>query len=88
MLIIFENAPISTEKSVKISFFEYLYIYFACLSVRLYSINVKTAEPIGPTFFVGPHVTQGRFMNDPNFKSLPLKKIRFLKIKKIHKILL
>jgi len=85
MLIIFENAPISTEKSVKISFFEYLYVYFACLSVRLYSINVKATEPIGPTFFVGPHVTQ---MNDPNFKSLPLKKIRFLKIKKILKILL
>ena len=34
-----------------------LYIYFACmsvrLSVRLYPINVKTAEPIGPTFCEG-----------------------------------
>ena len=32
------------------------YIYFACMgvwgSVCLYPINVKTAEPIGPKFFV------------------------------------
>ena len=31
-----------------------------CLSVCLYPINVKTAEPIGPKFFVGPHVTPGK----------------------------
>ena len=30
---------------------------FWCLFVCLYPINVKTAEPIGPKFFVGPHVT-------------------------------
>ena len=30
----------------------YLYINLACLSVCLYPINVKTAEPIGPKFFV------------------------------------
>ena len=38
-----------------------LYINLACLSgclfVCLYPINVKTAEPIGPKFFVGHHVT-------------------------------
>ena len=28
--------------------------------VRLYPINVKTAEPIGPTFCVGPHMTPGK----------------------------
>ena len=28
-----------------------------CLFVCLYSINVRTAEPIGPKFFVGHHVT-------------------------------
>ena len=45
-----------------------LYINLACLSVCLsvwvsvclYSINVKTAEPIGPKFFVGHHVSTGR----------------------------
>ena len=31
-----------------------------CSSVCLYSINVKTAEPIGPKFFVGHHVTTGK----------------------------
>ena len=31
----------------------YLYINLACLSVCLYPINVKTAEPIGPNFFCG-----------------------------------
>jgi len=29
-------------------------------SVCLYPINVKTAEPIGPKFCVGPHVTPGK----------------------------
>ena len=45
-----------------------IYINLACLSVRvfvylfvfLYPINVKTAEPIGPKFFVGHHVTTGK----------------------------
>ena len=31
-----------------------------CLSVCLYPINVKTAEPIGPNFFVGSRVTPGK----------------------------
>ena len=31
-----------------------------CLSVCLYPINVKTAEQIGPKFFVGHHVTTGK----------------------------
>ena len=31
----------------------YIYIYFACLGVCLYPINVKTAEPTGPKFFCG-----------------------------------
>ena len=31
-----------------------------CLSVCLYPINVKTAEPIGPKFFVGHHVIPGK----------------------------
>ena len=32
---------------------------FVCLSVHMYPINVKTAEPIGPEFFVGPRLTLG-----------------------------
>ena len=36
-----------------------LNMHFACLSVHLYPINVKTAEPIGPEFFVGPRLTLG-----------------------------
>ena len=30
-----------------------VYNYFACLS---FCLHVKTAEPIGPTFCVGPHM--------------------------------
>ena len=37
-----------------------LYINLACLTVRFYPINVKTAEPIGPNFFVGHNVTPGK----------------------------
>ena len=47
-------------------------VYILCLSVCLYPINVKTAEPIGPKFFVGPCMTPGKihdifFLNPPNF---------------------
>jgi len=40
----------------------YLNITLACLSGCLFvsNINVKTAEPIGPNFFVGHHVTTGK----------------------------
>jgi hypothetical protein len=33
---------------------------FVCLFVCLYPINVKTAEPIGPKFFVGHLGTPGK----------------------------
>ena len=42
------------------------HLYINLASVCLYPINVKTAESIGPKFFVGHHVTAG--MNDKNFK--------------------
>ena len=32
----------------------------ACISVRLHPKNVKTAEPIGPKFFVGHLGTPGK----------------------------
>ena len=38
----------------------YISIYKFVLSVCLYPINVKTAEPIGPKFVVGHHVTTGK----------------------------
>ena len=34
--------------------------YIFCLFVCLYPINVKTAEPIGPKFFVGHLGTPGK----------------------------
>ena len=37
-----------------------LYINLASLSVCLYPINVRTAEPIGTKFFVGHHVPTGK----------------------------
>ena len=39
---------------------ENLNINLAFLSVCLYPINVKTAEPIGPKFFVGHLGTPGK----------------------------
>ena len=47
-----------------ILFLVYLYInlasLFVCLSVFLYPIHVKTAEPMGPKFFVGHLGTPGK----------------------------
>ena len=42
---------------------------FVCLFVCLYPINVKTAEPIGPKFFVGHLGTPGMVLDDQNFKN-------------------
>ena len=51
------------------------------LSVCLYPINVKKAEPIGPKFFVGPHVIPGKVyecvLKVFNF----VKKFKYLKIR-------
>ena len=44
----------------------FLYRYFA-FSVCLYSINIKTAEQIGPKFCVGPHVTPGKVYEESKF---------------------
>ena len=43
---------------------------------RLYPINVKKAEPIGPKFFVGPHVIPSK-VDNRIFKNLPLKNFDF-----------
>ena len=38
----------------------YIYTLLACLLVCLHPINIKTAEPIGPKFGEGPHMTPGK----------------------------
>jgi len=57
-----------------------LYIYFACVSVCLYQINVKTAKPIRPIFLLDLEWPQRRFMDDRIFKKFASTKIRFVKI--------
>ena len=71
-----------------------LYINLAflalCLFICLYPINVKMAEPIGPKFFVGHHMTTGKVYEYYKkilkvfFKGFQFckKKIKFLKIRK------
>ena len=44
--------------------------FTACLSVCLFVSNVKTAEPIEPKFYVGPHMTPGKVLDAPNYKDL------------------
>ena len=57
-----------------------LYINLACLSVCLfvclYPINVKTAEPIGPKFFVGHLGTPGKVYEWSKFQIFVSIKIR------------
>ena len=69
-----------------------LYINLACLSVCLfvclYPINIKTAEPIGPKFFVGSRGTPGKVYGGSIFKKFASIKIRILKILKIHEMFL
>ena len=57
-----------------------------CLFVCLYPINVKTAEPIRPKFFVGHHVILGKVYGWSSFQKFASIKIRFLKCLKIHDI--
>ena len=56
----------------------YIYINFACLtvclSVRVYPMNVKTAEQIGPKWCEGPQMS---YMNAQNYKKLCLKVLDF-----------
>ena len=66
-----------TEKK-KIFQFDYsnLYINLACLFVCLFVCIVKTAEPIGPKFFVGHHVTTGKVYEWLKFQIFVSIKIR------------
>ena len=61
------------ERSIKliIKYASYnLHINLACLSVCLYPINVKTADPIVPKFFMGHHVTTGKVYEDKILKNV------------------
>ena len=49
---------------------------FVCLSVCLYPINIKTAEPIGPKFFVGHLGTPGKVYEWSKFQIFVSIKIR------------
>ena len=53
-----------------------LSIYKFGLSVCLYPINVKTAEPIGPKFFVGHLGTPGKVYESSKFQKFVSIKIR------------
>ena len=65
-------------------------IYKFGLSVCLYPINVKTAEPIGPKFFVGHLGTPGKVYESSKFQIFVSHQnsivIKFLKILKIREI--
>ena len=58
--------------------FQHLYIYYACLSVYLFPIKVKTAEPIGPKFCVGPCVTPGKIYGCSDLQKVESKSFWFL----------
>ena len=60
-----------------------------CLFVRLYPINVKTAEPIGAKFRTGPHITPGKITGRSKLQKLLSKIFDFCKILKMReKVLL
>ena len=61
----------------------FLYIYFDCLSVCLCPINVKTAEPIRPKFFLGSGMTPGKVYEWSKIKNFVLKRFLFCKILKM-----
>jgi len=67
----------------------YILCLSVCLSVRLYPINVKTAEPVWSIFFVWPCMTlpeprEGLWMIE--FSKVCYSKNPFLKILKFHEI--
>jgi hypothetical protein len=77
------NIHQDTKKTIS-SAFMYISIYkfglsvclFVCLSVFLYPINVKTAEPIVPKFFVGHLGSPGKVYESSKFQIFVSIKIR------------
>ena len=65
-------------------------LYILCLSVCLYPINVKTAEPIRPKFSVGLDMSTGKFKTIyrwSKLKDLPPTKFDLNKMLNIYEIL-
>ena len=52
-------------------------INIACFSVRFYTINVYTAEPIGLKLNVEPHMTPWKVYRGSKFQKLAFNKNRF-----------
>ena len=83
-LYLVENMRTKINIQEWISSWSYLSIYkfglsvclFVCLSVCLYPKNVKTAEPIGPKFFVGHLGTPGKIYEWSKFQIFVSIKIR------------
>ena len=63
----------------------YILCLSVCLFVCLYPINVKTTEPIGPKFCVGPHVTPGKVYEWSKSKNLCIQVFYSCKILKCAK---
>ena len=65
---------------IQLGLYPHLSIYkfglSVCLFVCLYPINVKTAEPIGPNFFVGHLGTLGKVYENSKFQIFVSIKIR------------
>ena len=62
-----------------------VYTLLVCLFVS--NFNVKMAEPIGPTFIVGPHVTPKKVYDNRIFqKFLKIHEIYFFKSAKFYNV--
>ena len=70
-------------------FYLNIYTLLVWVSVCLFVSNkVKTVEPIGPKFVVGPRVTPSKVYGWMNFQKFHLNKIRFRKFWKSTKFIL
>ena len=59
----------------------YIYTLLVCVSVRLFPINAKTPDPIGPKICVGPHMTLGKGLEWSNFQKIASNEYNFENLK-------
>ena len=64
-------------------FYTFTFIYILCLSVRLYAINTKTAESIGPKIFEATHMIPRKVYGCSKLQK-SVSKMLIWKILKIH----
>ena len=55
------------------------HLYFACLSCRLYPLNVETTRLIGPKFWMATHITQRKVYKRLKAKKFTEKNVKFYK---------